>query len=156
MSSASAPVPAPAPGNAETKTSKATKGSKSSKSKAPKSSAPAKSPAAKSAAAKPPAARSTGTGDAEAARKSAYTAAGLLKNISDPTRLGVLLILADGEMNVGDLCGQLGQSQPACSHHLALMRHGGIIEPRRAGKHNFYGLTDKGRKLIGAIRAVMA
>jgi ArsR family transcriptional regulator, arsenate/arsenite/antimonite-responsive transcriptional repressor len=34
----------------------------------------------------------------------------------------------------------LGQSQPAVSHHLGLLRMAGLIEPRRAGKHNFYHL----------------
>ena len=32
---------------------------------------------------------------------------------------------------IGALCAQLSQSQPAVSHHLALLRHGGIIAPRR-------------------------
>jgi ArsR family transcriptional regulator len=36
------------------------------------------------------------------------------------------------------LCNLLGQSQPAVSHHLALLRVAGLIEPRRAGKHNYY------------------
>ena len=49
----------------------------------------------------------------------------LLKHVSDPTRLQVILILADGERHVGALCSQLSQSQPAVSHHLALLRHGG-------------------------------
>ena len=42
---------------------------------------------------------------------------------------------------------QLSQSQPAVSHHLALLRHGGIIAPRRQGKNNFYGLTEIGEEL---------
>ena len=36
------------------------------------------------------------------------------------------------------LCDVLGQSQPAVSHHLALLRVAGLIECRRDGKHNFY------------------
>src|SRR5579872_4595178 len=67
----------------------------------------------------------------------------LLKQVSDPTRLQVLMLLSEKERNVSELCADLGsQSQPAVSHHLALLRHGRLIEPRRAGKHNFYGLTD--------------
>ena len=71
----------------------------------------------------------------------------LLKHVSDPTRLQVILILAEGERHVGALCSQLSQSQPAVSHHLALLRHGGIIAPRRQGKNNFYGLTEIGEEL---------
>jgi DNA-binding transcriptional ArsR family regulator len=80
-------------------------------------------------------------------------AAMLLKQVSDPTRLQVLLLLAEQERNVSTLCADLGhQSQPAVSHHLALLRHGRLIEPRRQGKNNVYSLTDEGRKLAEAVR----
>src|SRR3981189_3027590 len=75
----------------------------------------------------------------------------LLKHVSDPTRLQVILILAEGERHVGALCEQLNQSQPAVSHHLALLRHGGIIAPRRQGKNNFYTLTQQGAHLVPVV-----
>lgn len=82
--------------------------------------------------------------------------ADLLKQVSDPTRLQVLMLLNEKERNVSELCTDLGtQSQPAVSHHLALLRHGRLIEPRRAGKHNFYGLTDAGRELARVIGTVV-
>ena len=63
----------------------------------------------------------------------------VFKLLSDETRLRILLYLAkQGELHVRALCDQLGQSQPAVSHHLALLRVAGLIEPRREGKHNFY------------------
>ena len=80
----------------------------------------------------------------------------LLKHVSDPTRLQVILILADGERHVGALCSQLSQSQPAVSHHLALLRHGGIIAPRRQGKNNFYSLTDTGTDLAKVVKNLIA
>ena len=65
----------------------------------------------------------------------------VFKLMSDETRLRILLYLADsGELHVTDLCRRLGQSQPAVSHHLALLRVSGLIEARRAGKHNFYSV----------------
>lgn len=79
----------------------------------------------------------------------------LLKHVSDPTRLQVILILADDEQHVGALCEQLNQSQPAVSHHLALLRHGGIISPRRQGKNNFYSLTDVGADLAAVVKGLM-
>src|SRR3954470_23997572 len=83
-------------------------------------------------------------------------AADLLKQVSDPTRLQVLMILTEKERNVTELCADLGtQSQPAVSHHLALLRHGRLIEPRREGKHNFYGLTEAGRELADVINSVV-
>lgn len=76
----------------------------------------------------------------------------LLKHVSDPTRLQVILILAEGERHVGALCAQLSQSQPAVSHHLALLRHGNIIAPRRQGKNNFYSLTETGSDLARVVK----
>lgn len=78
--------------------------------------------------------------------------ADLLKQVSDPTRLQVLILLTEKERNVSEICRELGtQSQPAVSHHLALLRHGRLIEPRRSGKHNFYYLTETGRRLASVV-----
>src|SRR6516162_3933742 len=81
----------------------------------------------------------------------------LLKQVSDPTRLQVLMLLSEKERNVSELCSDLGtQSQPAVSHHLALLRHGRLIEPRRSGKHNFYALTEAGRELAHVVDSVVS
>lgn len=83
-------------------------------------------------------------------------AADLLKQVSDPTRLQVLMLLTEKERNVSELCADLGtQSQPAVSHHLALLRHGRLIEPRRSGKHNFYYLTESGRELADVVHSIV-
>ncbi len=87
--------------------------------------------------------------------RQAQRAAVLLKQVSDPTRLQVIAMLAEGERHVGGLCAELGQSQPAVSHHLALLRHGGIIAPRRQGKNNFYSLTDTGEKLARIVKGMV-
>ncbi len=88
--------------------------------------------------------------------KQAQRAATLLKQVSDPTRLQVILMLSEGERHVGALSEHLNQSQPAVSHHLALLRHGGIIAPRRQGKNNFYALTDVGEELARVVKTVIA
>jgi ArsR family transcriptional regulator len=68
----------------------------------------------------------------------------VFKLLSDETRLRILLYLArQGELHVTALCDKLGQSQPAVSHHLALLRVAGLIEARRDGKHNFYSVRSK-------------
>ena len=68
----------------------------------------------------------------------------VFKLLSDETRLRVLLYLArEGELHVTALCDKLGQSQPAVSHHLALLRVAGLIEARRDGKHNYYSVRSK-------------
>jgi DNA-binding transcriptional ArsR family regulator len=99
--------------------------------------------------------RSRSVKETEHRQKKAQRASILLKQVSDPTRLQVVLMLADGEQHVGALCEQLSQSQPAVSHHLALLRHGRIIAPRRQGKNNFYGLTEVGAELARVVKHVM-
>lgn len=68
----------------------------------------------------------------------------VFKLLSDETRLRILMYLArEGELHVTALCDKLGQSQPAVSHHLALLRVAGLIEARRDGKHNYYSVRVK-------------
>ena len=68
----------------------------------------------------------------------------LFKLLSDKTRLRILFYLRQrDELHVRALCDLLKQSQPAVSHHLALLRVAGLIEARRDGKHNFYRLLLK-------------
>jgi len=64
-----------------------------------------------------------------------------LKLLSDPTRLRILYALLQRELHVRAMCDLLGQSQPAVSHHLALLREAGLILCRREGKHNYYQLV---------------
>lgn len=87
--------------------------------------------------------------------KKIQRAAILLKQVSDPTRLQAIAMLAEGERHVGAICDELNMSQPAVSHHLALLRHGGIIQPRREGKNSFYGLTEAGERLAAVVEAIM-
>jgi ArsR family transcriptional regulator len=68
----------------------------------------------------------------------------LFKLFSDETRLRILhFLMQQDEFNVRELCDLLGHSQPAVSHHLALLRVAGLIESRRDGKHNFYSILHK-------------
>lgn len=65
----------------------------------------------------------------------------VFKLLADETRLKILFYLGrEKELHVSALCERLGQSQPAVSHHLALLRVAGLIEPRRDGKHNYYSV----------------
>ena len=79
----------------------------------------------------------------------------VFKLLSDETRLRILLYLArEEELHVTALCQRLKQSQPAVSHHLALLRNAGIIEPRRDGKHNFYSIRQQ--RFVGLISEFFA
>jgi ArsR family transcriptional regulator, arsenate/arsenite/antimonite-responsive transcriptional repressor len=81
----------------------------------------------------------------------------VFKLLSDETRLRVLLYLTqDHELHVRALCDMLAQSQPAVSHHLALLRVAGLIESRREGKHNFYRiLPDRFETLLDTVFAAV-
>ena len=61
--------------------------------------------------------------------------------LSDPTRLNILLLLAAGERNVTALQTVLRLPQATVSHHLMLLRQGGAVARRRAGKEMFYSLV---------------
>ncbi len=81
----------------------------------------------------------------------------LFKLLSDRIRLRILMLLfRNGEMHVRALCDHLGQSQPAVSHHLALLRRTRLIEPRREGKHNFYSIRRRRfQELLDVLFATM-
>jgi DNA-binding transcriptional ArsR family regulator len=89
------------------------------------------------------------------AQVNAERSAVLLKQLTDPTRLQALQILADGERHVGALCDAMGLPQAAVSHHLSLLRHGGLVVCRRQGKNTFYSLTTSGRTLADVVDTIM-
>jgi DNA-binding transcriptional ArsR family regulator len=63
----------------------------------------------------------------------------LFQMLGDKSRLRILLALAaEGEMHVSGLCSLLGHSQPAVSHHLALLRSHRLVTCRREGKNIYY------------------
>ena len=77
----------------------------------------------------------------------------LFKLMADETRLRILFFLMqEEEINVRTLCDLLKQSQPAVSHHLALLRVAGLIAARRDGKHNFYRIIPRRvQEMLGMI-----
>ena len=95
------------------------------------------------------------TNEATLRTKTIQRAAILLKQVSDPTRLQVISLLSEGERHVGGLCDQFNMTQPAVSHHLALLRLGGIVDRRRQGQNNFYSLTDTGYRLSKIVKGMV-
>jgi ArsR family transcriptional regulator len=80
---------------------------------------------------------------------------GLFKLLSDETRLRILTYLLQiKELNVRTLCEYLGQSQPAVSHHLVLLKASSLVDCRRDGKHNFYRIVpETAANLLGIMFA---
>ena len=66
----------------------------------------------------------------------------LFKNLSDETRLSIVLLLREmGELCVCDLCTALDESQPKISRHLAMLRESGLLLDSRQGKWVHYPLS---------------
>lgn len=70
-------------------------------------------------------------------------AARLFRALGDPTRLGLLVLLAErGELTVGELTRAVGGLQGRVSSHLACLRHCGLVSTRREGRTVRYRLAD--------------
>ncbi len=68
--------------------------------------------------------------------------ADLFSALSDPTRLRIVSVLLDGEMNVGDLAAQLEMTESAVSHQLRGLRHMKLVRSRKNGRQVYYALGD--------------
>jgi ArsR family transcriptional regulator len=85
----------------------------------------------------------------------AGAAAGLLRAVSNETRLMVLCRLGQAEMSVGDINDAVGLSQSALSQHLAKLRAEGLVATRREGQAIFYRIADKRvGQLISALHEI--
>jgi ArsR family transcriptional regulator, cadmium/lead-responsive transcriptional repressor len=72
---------------------------------------------------------------------SATVGARLFRGFADPTRLAVLLRLAEGERRVTDLVTDVGSSQPNVSGHLACLEECGLVAARPEGRQTFYRIA---------------
>ena len=68
--------------------------------------------------------------------------ADLFSALSDPTRLRIISILLDGEMNVGEIAAQLAMTESAVSHQLRGLRQMKLVRARKDGRQVFYSLDD--------------
>jgi ArsR family transcriptional regulator, lead/cadmium/zinc/bismuth-responsive transcriptional repressor len=76
------------------------------------------------------------------------------KGFGDPTRLAIAIALRDGERAcVCDLGWVLGRDEKLVSHHLRQLKGAGLARSQREGKMVIYDLTERGRRLLGALVA---
>ncbi len=67
----------------------------------------------------------------------------LFRALGDTTRLRILRLLAEeGELCVCAIMPRLGLPQSTVSHHLATLRHAGVVRHRREGQMMFYSLRN--------------
>jgi len=64
----------------------------------------------------------------------------ILRVVSDPNRLRILLLLQREELSVAELQEILGMGQSTISTHLSQLRQAELVEDRRTGKSNLYRL----------------
>lgn len=83
------------------------------------------------------------------------TALSALENLflalSDKTRMRLLGLMASGEVSVGFLAEELGESQPKISRHLAYLRNAGLVSTRRDGKWIYYGLEPQDEPAVSRV-----
>ena len=66
----------------------------------------------------------------------------IFKSLADENRLQILRILMrEGRLHVSKICDELGESQPAVSHHLTQLKHARLVDFRRDGKFNHYFIS---------------
>ena len=68
--------------------------------------------------------------------------ADLFSALSDPTRLRIISLLLDSELNVGELASQLEMTESAVSHQLRGLRQLRLVRSRKDGRQVFYALDD--------------
>jgi ArsR family transcriptional regulator len=66
----------------------------------------------------------------------------LFRSFSDTSRVRILSVLTEREVNVGSLANLVGISESAISHHLRSLRQLGLVQTRRDGKEIFYRVED--------------
>jgi len=65
----------------------------------------------------------------------------ILKALADGSRLKILGLLSDKEMNVAAIAAELGLSEPTISHHLNKLVAVDLVSMRQAGTNHFYALN---------------
>lgn len=78
----------------------------------------------------------------------------LFRALSDPTRIGILALLAaqDEPLCVCDIVSQFPLGQPTISHHLGILRSSALVEAERRGQWVYYWVNPRG--LMEAWRAL--
>ena len=66
--------------------------------------------------------------------------ADLFSALSDPTRLRIISVLLDSELNVGDIAAQLTMTESAVSHQLRGLRQLRLVRSRSGPAHADVGV----------------
>ena len=64
-----------------------------------------------------------------------------LQALSEPHRMAILSMLADGERPAGDFVDALPIAQPTVSKHLSVLREAGLVTVRKDAQRRLYSLN---------------
>ncbi|MGH7020849.1 MAG: ArsR/SmtB family transcription factor [Brevundimonas sp.] len=64
-----------------------------------------------------------------------------LQALSEPHRMAIVAMLADGERPAGDFVDALPISQPTVSKHLSVLREAGLVTVRKDAQRRLYRLN---------------
>lgn len=64
-----------------------------------------------------------------------------LQALSEPHRMAIVAMLADGERPAGDFVDALPISQPTVSKHLSVLREAGLVTVRKEAQRRLYRLN---------------
>lgn len=67
----------------------------------------------------------------------------LLRALSAPVRIAIVVLLCESSRCVHELVGSLGLPQPLVSQHLRVLKAAGVVSGDRAGREVRYRLVDK-------------
>jgi DNA-binding transcriptional ArsR family regulator len=66
----------------------------------------------------------------------------LFRSFSDTSRVRILSVIIDQELNTSGLAELMGLTESAVSHHLRGLRQMHIVQARRDGKEVYYSVVD--------------
>jgi len=68
--------------------------------------------------------------------------------IADPTRRGILLLVASQAMTAGAIAANFDTARPTVSRHLQILTECQLLEPRQTGREIYYHLNPEKMKDI--------
>lgn len=63
------------------------------------------------------------------------------KALSDPTRREILRLLSRSDLTAGAIAERFDMTKPSISHHLATLKHAGLVLDERRGQNIIYSLN---------------
>jgi len=70
-------------------------------------------------------------------------------SLGNETRLRIMVLLGEGEMNVMTIQKKLKLSQTTASHHLGRLRESGLLQDRPDGHQRLYSIADLSKHSLG-------